>query len=85
MKHELFHPEDTSNCKIDHIIEELAFILAESLLKEFTNPKKATYNHLLVLNGSLSWANVTEEDKLAGLGMHANNNISESVFGGLTE
>ena len=40
---------------------------------------------MLYIEGELSWAKASEEDKVKGLGVYANNNISESIFGGLTK
>lgn len=85
LKKELFTPDDSSNIETDHLIEELGAILATSLLREFTDAQKATHHHLSAAKGRLSWAESSKEDKLVGLRMHANNNVSKSVFGGLTE
>ena len=85
LKNELFNPQDPSNVETDHLTEELGQIVASTLLREFTDKKKATHDHLSMLHGKLSWVMASNDEKLAGLGLHVNNNVSESVFGGLTE
>ena len=85
LKEELFNQQDASNIETDFLTEEIGSIVATTLLKEFTDTRKSTYNHLSALDGRLSWDKATYEEKSAGLGMFANNNVSESIFGGLTE
>ena len=81
----LFTPNDPSNVEMDHLIEELGSVLASTLLREFADMRKATHQHLSAINGKLLWAESSTEEKLARLGTHANNNVSESTFGILTE
>ena len=59
-------------------------VVAETLLSELNHKLKATKNHLSSAGGVFSWAKATEEEKLAGVGIKANNDVAESVFGGLT-
>ena len=59
-------------------------LISKTLTQELTDKRKETHNHLSAVEGKHSWIKCTEEDKQAGLGLHANNNISESSFGTLT-
>ena len=47
---------------------------------EFTDTQKATSEQLSAINGAKSWSVITEEEKLACLGMRANNDPSEQNF-----
>ena len=78
LRKELLTPDDPSNVETDHLIEELGSVLASTLLREFADARKVTHQHLSAIKGKLSWAESSAEEKLAGLGMHANNNASES-------
>ena len=42
-----------------------------------------THDHLPAVGGLCLWQNFTEEEKKVGLGSLANNDVSESSFGGL--
>ena len=84
LKEELFNPQDSSNIETDFLPEELGSIVATTLLKEFTDTRKATHNHLSASDGRLSWGKATDEEKSAGLGIFTSNNASESAFRGLT-
>ena len=66
-------------------MEELGIMVSETLLQDFTDKRIATKNHLSCIGGELSWAKTSGEDKIKGQGVHANNNVRESAFGGLTE
>ena len=85
LREELFHPIDPSNIETDFLMEDMGSITSETLLQEFTDEKKATSNHLSEIGGKYSWELTTDSEELAGVGLHANNNASESAFGGLTE
>ena len=85
LKKEVFAPSDPSNLETDHLMNDLSKIVATSILEEIRHPNKATHNHLSSCNGIYSWANCTEEQKKAGLGIRATNDIAESSFGSLTE
>ena len=84
VRNELFNPDDASNVETDYLMEEIATIIAETYLKELQDPKKATFKHVSNNDGIYSWKNTTEAEKEAGLGLFANNNVSESTFGGLS-
>ena len=85
LREELFQPTDPSNIETDFLMENMGSILSETMLQELTDKRKATRNHLSEVGGKFSWALATDEEKQAGLGLHATSNVSESAFGGLTE
>ena len=60
-------------------------IVADALLCELRDPKKATSEHLSSIGGHFSWDETTEEEKKNGLKIQAVNDPAESSFGGLTE
>ena len=80
----LFYPKDPSNVKIDYLLNDHGVLIAETLMKELTDKRKATHNHLSVVDGKYSWKLCTDEKKETGLGLYANNNVSESLFSTLT-
>ena len=63
----------------------MCFILADTLPKEFTHKRKATKNYLSYIRGKSSQSKAIDKEKATGLDLYTNNNISESVFGRLTE
>ena len=64
-------------------MEELGEILANLLIFNLTDTRKVIHNHLSMIRGLYSWEKYTDKEKKVGLGLLANNNISESLFGGL--
>ena len=60
-------------------------ITSKTLLQEFTDERKASSNHLSKIGGKCSWELTMGSEELSRLGLHANNNASESAFGSLTE
>ena len=65
-------------------MHEIGIIIAEMILKEFQNEKKATYYHVSSNNRRYSWINMIDEDKAMGIRLLANNNTLESPFSRLT-
>eukprot|EP00957_Ditylum_brightwellii_P169707 12916888-Ditylum_brightwellii.AAC.1 len=49
-------------------------------MAECINPTKQVSEHLSVIHGTKSWAEVSEEDKLASMGIKTNNDAAESAF-----
>ena len=85
LREELFHPKDPSNIEIDFLMSCMGSMMSNTLIEELTDKRKEMKNHTSFLGGELSWGEDSEEENEAGLGLHANNNVSESAFGGLTE
>ena len=85
LRKELFNPTCESNIETNCLIENLGIITANTLIDEFRDIRKATRNHLSCVRGIYSWNHISDEEKKAGLGLYANNDVSESAFGGLTE
>eukprot|EP00957_Ditylum_brightwellii_P074329 5647734-Ditylum_brightwellii.AAC.1 len=54
--------------------------VASCAMAECINPTKQVSEHLLVIHGAKSWAEVSEEDKLASTGIKPNNDAAESAF-----
>ena len=84
VKNELFNPADPRNVETDRVKDDIGFVVAETLLKELSDEKKETHEHLSMNNGMHSWNRTSEAENEAGKGLFANNNASESSFGGLT-
>ena len=84
LRNELFNPQDPSNIESDFLMEAHGTVVAETLLSELNHKIKATRNHLSSAGDIFSWTKAMEEEKLAGIGIKANNDVAGSVFGGLT-
>ena len=62
----------------------MACEIAECLLEELSDPKKATSDYLSVIGGKFSWSETTEEERNACLGKLATNDPAKSSFASLT-
>ena len=58
----------------------MACEVAECLLEELSDPKKATSDYLSVIGGKFSWGETTEQEHNACLGKLAMNDPAESLF-----
>ena len=75
---ELFYPKRKEICQTFKMSVKLAEEAAAVFLVEFRDPKKATSHYLSSINGQRSQAIITEEERLASLGLHSDNSVSES-------
>ena len=82
---ELFWPSKIRNRETSVFCKELAVGVATTLLTELEDTKKATHQYLSAVLGKHSQAVITEEEKLATVGVRANNDPSEGGFATLTD
>ena len=85
LRKEVYDPQDASNIETDFMMKELGEIISNTMLGELRDKKKAKSNHLSSTGGLFSWNLCADVEKEMGKGIRANNNVSESSFGGLTE
>ena len=81
----LFYPTDKQNMQTSELCSTLASGLASCLILELEDPRKANSDYLSVKGGKYSWAEVSDADKDACMGMKAVNDPSEAVFATFTE
>ena len=81
----LFYPTDKQNMQTSELCSTLASGLASCLILELEDPRKANSDYLSVKGGKYSWAEVSDADKEACMGMKAVNDPSEAVFATFTE
>ena len=85
LRSELFNPFDPSNIESYFYMKGLGKIVGDSLLAEMHSKRKAARNHLSSQNGILSWGDTTDLEKKAGLVLKANDDVTYSSFGSLSE
>ncbi len=81
----LFYPTERQNMQTDELCSTLAAGLALCLILELEDPRKENSNHLSVKGGKYSWAQVSDAEKNACMGMKVANDPSEAVFATLME
>jgi hypothetical protein len=81
---ELFYPDREENKDTTCLVTKMAVEVAQCLLKELRDPKKATSDYLSSNNGEFSWGNTTEDDHESCLGKMATNDPAEAPFAALT-
>ena len=81
---ELFYPKDDDNKDSTVILETVAKLGIEALLRELEDEKKATYKYLSVSGTAFSFDHCPENIKQAMMGMMAVNDLAESSFAGVT-
>jgi len=62
----------------------MASEVAETILNELHDPRKATSHYLTSVEGKFSWGQTTDEEHFAFLGKMATNDSAESPFASLT-
>ena len=72
----LFYPTDKQNMQTSELCSTLASGLASCLILELEDPRKANSDYLSVKGGKYSWAEVSDADKDACMGMKAVNDPS---------
>ena len=82
---ELFFPNREENKATKTECVDMAVELAQTILAELRDPKKATADYLSGAKGVFSWGETTEEEHQACLGKMATNDMAESPFAGLTQ
>ncbi len=63
----------------------MACEVAECILTELCDPKKALSDYLSCKEGKFSWGETTDEEHEACLGRMATNDLAKSPFAGLTQ
>ncbi len=81
----LFYLTEKQNMQTDELCTTLASRLATCLLLELEDPRKANSNYLLAKGGKYSWAQVSDAEKIACMGLKGVNAPSEAVFATFTE
>jgi hypothetical protein len=81
----LFYPTEKHNMHTDELCSTVASGLATCLLLELEDPRKANSHYLSAKGGKYSWAEVSDADKDACMGMKAVNDPSEAVFATFTK
>ena len=84
LRAELFFPAREENQATDTVCTNMAVELAQTMLVELRDPKKATSDYLSSEEGQFSWGQTTQSEHEACIGLMATNNMAESPFAGLT-
>ena len=66
------------------ILEKVAMLAIEAILRELEDQTKATYKYLSLSGSPFSFDHCPEDVKNAMLGMMAVNDLAESSFAGVT-
>ena len=81
---ELFYPDCKENQDTTCLVNKMAVEVAQCLLKELRDPKKATSDYLTSEDNEFSWGNTTEDEHKSCLGKIATNDPAEAPFAALT-
>ena len=65
---ELFYPIKKANKETTKTVEIMAVEIAECILQELRDPKKATSDYLTYADGKFSWGNTNDEEDYVCLG-----------------
>ena len=77
---QIFYPTCRENTETTEIVKLMASEVAETILNELHDPRKATSNYLTSVEGKFSWGQTTDKENNAFLGKMATNDPSESPF-----
>ena len=81
---ELFYPTREENIATNEMVKVMGCEVAECMLDELRDPKKATSDYLSSTRGKFSWGKTTEDEHYACLRKMVMNNPAESTFASLT-
>jgi hypothetical protein len=84
LKAELFYPQRIENKATNNLVEKMSVEVAQCMLTELRDPKKATSDYLTSADGKFSWGYTTQEEHHACIGKMATNDPAESPFAQLT-
>jgi len=73
------------NQQTSDLVKKMAIEVADCILKELCDPKKALSDYLSCKEGKFSWGETSDEVHEACLGRMATNDFAESPFAGLTQ
>lgn len=82
---EMFYPVRPENQQTSDLVKKMAIEVADCILKELCDPKKALSDYLSCKEGKFSWGETSDEVHEACLGRMATNDFAESPFAGLTQ
>lgn len=82
---ELFYPQRQENIETTETVNLMAIEVAETILKELRDPRKASSDYLSSKEGQFSWGQTTDDEHGAMLGKIATNDPAESPFASLTQ
>ena len=85
IRDELFNPKRQENIDTKDLVEKMAVVASECVLKELHDKKKQTHEHLDSMDGRLSMKNVTDEMHKATLHKMATNDVAEGPFAGTSQ
>ena len=77
LRAELFYPTCSANIQSTDMTTEIAGEMAQAMKLDMADKRKATL--LYILDGVKSMSKVTEEERQARMGWHANNSIAEAA------
>ena len=80
----MFYPEREENVATDELVSKMAVEVAQCMLTELRDPKKATSDYLTSAEGQFSYGFTSEEEHQACIGKMATNDPAESPFAQLT-
>ena len=80
----LFYLDKKDNNDTTELILKVVVEVAQYLLKELCDPKKATLDYITNKDGVFSWGNTTDKEHLACLGKMATNDLDKVPFAALT-
>ena len=80
LKAELFYPQRIENKATDNLVAKMAVEVAQCMLTELRDPKKATSDYLTSADGKFSWGYTTQEEHHACIGKMTTNDPAESPF-----
>ena len=81
---ELFDPDRKENQDTTCLVNKMAVEMAQCLLEELRDPKKATSDYLTSEDGEFSWGNTTEDEHESCLGKMTTTDPAEAPFAALT-
>ena len=82
---ELFYPSQACNRQSTDICHQLAEKIGGRVCSEMEDPRKSLHLHLSKCDGEFSKKMTSEEVRVASIGMRANNDPSEQMFGCFSE
>ena len=84
LRAELFYPTREENIATQTVCTNMDVEVAQTMLVELRDPKKATSDYLSSGKGKFSWGETTHEQHVACIGLMATNDPAESPFAGLS-
>ena len=81
----LFYPQEVQNRQTNSLCAHLGSELATCLILEIEDPRKANRDYLSIMDGKHSYAQVSDAEKDACMGLKAVNDPAKSVFATFTK